>query len=63
MADALVEAVNDDAERRRRGEAAYEAARAPLLVAGARARARERVRGGRGAATAVRGRGIPLTAP
>jgi glycosyltransferase involved in cell wall biosynthesis len=38
MADALVQAVNDDAERRRRGEAAYELARGryswPALAGG-----------------------------
>jgi glycosyltransferase involved in cell wall biosynthesis len=38
LADALVEAVNDEQERRRRGEAAYEAARAryswPALAEG-----------------------------
>ena len=38
MAEALVEVVNDEEERRRRGEAAYEAARAryswPALVEG-----------------------------
>ena len=39
MAEALVEAVNDDHERRRRGARAYEVARGSLLLAGARARA------------------------
>ena len=50
LAEALVEAVNDDAERRRRGEAAYDDARAryswPALAARARAGLR-RVREGR----------------
>ena len=48
MAEALVEAVNDDAERRRRGDARLRGGARPLLVAGARARARARVRRGRG---------------
>ena len=62
MVAALVEAVNGDAERRRRGDRAYEEARAPLLVAGARARAGARLRrgprgapGGGGRAHAARG--------
>ena len=50
MADALVEVVNDEAERRRRGEAAYEVARAryswPSLVEGVAA-VYEDVRAGR----------------
>ena len=54
MVEALVEAVNGDAERRRRGERAYEEARAPLRLARARARPRARVRrGARGAGLAA----------
>ena len=53
MAEALVEAVNGDAERRRRGEAAYEEARAryawPALASGL-AQVYEDVRAGRPAA-------------
>ena len=46
MAEALVEAVNGDAERRRRGERAYEEARARYAWPALAPRPRPRVRGG-----------------
>ncbi len=59
MVEALVEAVNGDAERRRRGERAYEDGTCPLRLAGARARARARVRRGASGAAGSRRRAYP----
>ena len=56
MVEALVEAVNGDAERRRRGDARLRGRTRPLRLAGARARARARVRGGASGAAGGRRR-------